>query len=206
MNEQFVFIVDDNPHVREAIRLLVDSAGLSTKLFSSAEEFLSRYGGDEGGCVVLDVDLPGKSGLELQEAILERGITVPIVFLTGHGTVSLSVEAMKRGAVDFIEKPCDGDRLIESIRRALEIDSRLREEADRRRLFSERYASLTDREREVMDLLVRGQETKNIARALGIAPRTVDNHRAAILDKMGVANAASLTRTVLTHRRAGATF
>lgn len=206
MNEQFVFIVDDNPHVREAIRLLVNSAGLSTKLFSSAEEFLSRYGGDEGGCVVLDVDLPGKSGLELQEAILERGITVPIVFLTGHGTVSLSVEAMKRGAVDFIEKPCDGDRLIESIRRALEIDSRLREEADRRRLFSERYASLTDREREVMDLLVRGQETKNIARALGIAPRTVDNHRAAILDKMGVANAASLTRTVLTHRRARATL
>ena len=199
--QQCVFVVDDDPRVRKALEFSIRAARLPVEVFSSAEEFLASHKPRTRGCIVLDVKMPGKSGLELQETLLGQGIDIPIVFLTGHGTVPMCVQALHRGAVDFVEKPCRTAQLLARIRRALEID---RETHARLKLidtYNEDYALLTDREREVMELLVDGHETKGIARRLGIVVRTVANHQAAVLEKMKVANVALLTKRVLTMRQ-----
>ena len=199
-NEQHVFLVDDEPSVRKAIAFSIRSLGLSVKCFPSADRFLGEYRRSDRGCVVLDVNMPGMNGLDLQKKLIDGGVDIPIIFLTGHGDVSTSVEAMRRGAVDFIEKPCDEDRLLESIHRALEKDRQLQGLEEKREAYARYYTLLTEREKEVMEFLVRGWETKPIANRLQIAPRTVDNHRAAVLEKMRVDNVASLTRFVVTVR------
>ena len=202
MSEQHVFVVDDDSGVREAIECSLRSLGLSVRAFGSADAFLAGYRPGDRGCLILDVEMPGRSGMDLQTMLLDRGIELPIIFLSGHGTVSMCVRALKRGAVDFIEKPCDEDRLLESIHGALEKDRRQHEAARQQAAYEERYALLTDREKEVMELLIAGRETKSIAVRLGIVARTVDNHRAAVFEKMQVDNAAALTRMVLTYGQA----
>ncbi len=201
MCKQHVYVVDDDSSVRNLISFAVRTTGLSVKCFASAEAFLANYIPHAGGCVVLELKLPGKCGLELQKILAARGIEIPIVFLTRNVDVPMTVQAMRRGAVDVIEKPFDGNRLLHSIQLALEKDRLSGQNKKQRETLAENLEFLTEREKEVMELLIVGQHTKKIARTLGIAARTVDNHRAAVFQKMQVDNAVSLTRFVLTSRQ-----
>jgi two-component system, LuxR family, response regulator FixJ len=184
MSEQHVFIVDDDPGVRKAVSFVIASAGFSVKSFASADAFLDAYDDSLRGCIVLDVKMPGLTGPELQKILIDRRITLPIVFLTGHGDIPTSVKAMRAGAVDFVEKPFDKDQLLDSIRCAMKKEVRDRHKSTRRAAIMERRDLLTNRELQVMELLVLGKQTKNIARELGISPKTVDNHRTNVLEKM----------------------
>ena len=197
MLEQQVFVVDDDSSVRKAVGFAITAAGLPVRSFDSADAFLSAYDDGFRGCIVLDVKMPGRTGPELQEILNERGIDLPIVFLTGHGDVPTSVRSMKNGAVDFVEKPCDKNELLDIIRYALKLEARRRHDAARRSTFATRYDRLTAREQEVMELLVLGKQTKSIARELHISPKTVDNHRTKVLEKMRVDNAVELVRLKL---------
>jgi len=190
-------VVDDDPDVRKGIETLVKSAGLSVKSYSSASRFLDACERDASGCLVLDVRMPGLDGLGLQKALAARGTAIPIVFITGHGSVPMSVQALKAGAVDFIEKPFDDEKLLQSIRRAMAMDDQSREHRDRRKVYEDRFALLTAREREVMGLLIAGKHTKGIAAELGISIKTVDKHRTKILQKMQVDTVVELVHLAL---------
>jgi RNA polymerase sigma factor (sigma-70 family) len=190
--EQTVFIVDDDHGVRDALEILVDSAGFEARSFSSAVEFLERYEPGSPGCLVLDIRMPNMSGLELQDTLAEKAITLPIIFLTGHGNVSMSARAFRSGAIDFLEKPFGEDELIERIHEALRKDRANREDESRRKSAHDRLASLTPREYEVMRLLVAGRSNKEIAEELGLSPRTIETHRGRIMDKTDVESLAEL--------------
>jgi FixJ family two-component response regulator len=189
-----VFVVDDDDDLRRATVRLLASFDFTVRAFASAEELLAAFDPQLAGCLLLDLRLPGQSGLELQRTLGAMGSTLPIVFLTGHADVSTSVVAMKSGAIDFLEKPVREEHLVAALERALEHDARTRVELGQRALVEGRYATLTEREREVLVEIVAGKLNKQTARELGIAERTVKLHRARVLEKMGAGSVADLVR------------
>ena len=189
-----VFIVDDDPSIRFAMQALMDSVNLPHEIFASGDEFLEKVTDQRPGCLVLDIRMPGLGGLELQEELLGRGNTVPIIFITGHGDVPMAVEAMQKGAVDFIQKPFRDQDLLDRIREALTTDKERREEQQKHAEVAERLARLTNREREVFDLVVTGKPNKVIAYELGVSQRTVEIHRARVMEKMQARSLADLVK------------
>jgi len=189
-----VFVVDDDEAICESLRLLIGDIGLEVRTFTNARQFLETYDSSRPGCLVLDVRMSGMSGLELQSRLSELGIRIPTIIITGHADVPMAVEAMKAGAVDFIEKPFRDQVLLDSIQRAVETDVRTRRRRREQQDLQSRVQLLTSREREVMDRLVAGSSNKSIAFELGISQKTVDFHRANILEKIGVNSVVELVR------------
>jgi len=189
-----VFVVDDDEAICESLRLLIGDIGLEVRTFTNARQFLETYDSSRPGCLVLDVRMSGMSGLEPQSRLSELGIRIPTIIITGHADVPMAVEAMKAGAVDFIEKPFRDQVLLDSIQRAVETDVRTRRRRREQQDLQSRVQLLTSREREVMDRLVAGSSNKSIAFELGISQKTVDFHRANILEKIGVNSVVELVR------------
>jgi len=192
-----VFIVDDDTAVRDALKFLMRSVGRPVETFGSATEFLDAYRDDRPGCLVLDIRLPGMSGLELQEKLIERRAIVPIIFITGHGDVPMAVEAMQAGALDFLQKPFRDQDLLDRINQALEKDAANRQALKELNAIRERLASLTAREREVMNLVVHGKANKVIAGDLKLSQRTVEIHRARVMEKMEARSLADLVKMAI---------
>ena len=192
-----IFIVDDDAAVRDALKLLLRSVGQAVETFGSAQEFLDAYSEDRPGCLVLDIRMPGMSGLELQQKLNEKHSILPIIFITGHGDVPMAVEAMQAGAVDFIQKPFRDQDLIDRINQALEKDRANRAALGERNDIRRRLETLTPREREVLDLVVHGKANKVIAGDLKLSQRTVEIHRARVMEKMQASSLAHLVRMVL---------
>lgn len=192
-----VFIVDDEEDVREAVKLLIASDGLTAEAFASADDFLAAYEPGTPGCLILDVRMPGMNGLVAQQTLRQRGIELPIIFISGHGDIPMAVRAVQEGALDFLEKPFSDEALLDCVRRGLEQDRQQRAEAAERAAVEACLATLTPREREVMDKLIEGKVNKIIARELDASTRTVEIHRARVLQKMEVDNAAQLVRRVV---------
>jgi len=191
-----VFVVDDDDAVRDALKLLLETSGMRVEDYASAAQFLDAFTEERGGCLVLDVKMPGMSGLELQQLLVERGSTLPVIFLTGHGDVPMSVRAFKAGAADFLEKPIDQGALLERVRDALGNDAARRARDAERRAANARLDRLTPREREVLARVVAGRTSKEIARELGVSPRTVEVHRARIMEKVRVESLPQLVTAV----------
>jgi two-component system, LuxR family, response regulator FixJ len=194
MPDKAVFVVDDDAAVRQGLRFMLRAAGYSVEAFPSARSFLEDYDPRRGGCLLLDVRMPQMTGLELQQQLNVRGWRIPVIFITGHGTVSLAIAAMKAGAFDFIEKPLREDALLESIERALHWNDRAYEERLERATLQVRAALLTPREHEVFELVAAGEPNKVIARHLGISFRTVELHRAHIIEKLQARSLSDLIR------------
>jgi len=189
-----VFVIDDDASMRGALANLVSSVGLESQLFASPQEFLAAPRLDVPACLVLDVRLPGMSGLAFQQQLAALGIPIPIVFVTGHGDVPMTVRAMKAGAVEFLTKPFDDQALLDAVHAAIERDRARRHEAAGAAQFQARYRELTEREREVMALVVSGRQNKQIASELGVSVVTVKVHRAQVMRKMEVKSVAELVR------------
>lgn len=189
-----IYVVDDDEGVRNSLRFLLRSVGLATRPFASAQEFLEAYDPRHPGCLVLDVRMPGMSGLELQQQLNLRGAIIPVIFITGHGDIPMAVEAMQHGAFDFLQKPFRDQDLIDRIQRALERDGRNRAALAHHEQIRERFNSLTPREHEVLALMTRGKPNKVMAGELGVSQRTVEIHRARVMEKTGAASLAQLVR------------
>jgi FixJ family two-component response regulator len=192
-----IYVVDDDEAVRNALRLLFGSVGLTAVAFSSAEAFLADYSHDLPGCLVLDVRMPGMSGLELQHQLNARGAIIPAIFITGHADVPMAVEAMQHGAFDFVQKPFRDQELLERVNRALAKDRETREQLRRTDDIRKQFASLTPREQEVLSLMVQGKANKGMAVDLGLSQRTVEIHRAHVMEKMEARSIAQLVRMAL---------
>ena len=192
-----IFIVDDDAAVRDSLKMLLRSVGQAVETFGSGQEFIDAYSEDRPGCLVLDIRMPGMSGLELQQKLNERHSIMPIIFITGHGDVPMAVEAMQAGAVDFIQKPFRDQDLIDRINQALEKDQNNRAALGERNDIRKRLETLTPREREVLDLVVHGKANKVIAGDLRLSQRTVEIHRARVMEKMQASSLAHLVRMVL---------
>ncbi len=196
-SDPIVFIVDDEEAVRGSIEMLVRSLSLRAETFATAQEFLDDFDAAQPGCIVLDLRMPGMSGLELQQELAAMGATIPIIFITAHGDVPMAVSALKGGAMDFIQKPFRDQDLIDKIQAALGQDAEARTSlADRERVKA-RIALLTPREREVMELVVAGKANKVIAADLGLSERTVEIHRARVMAKMVADSLPRLVQMVL---------
>ena len=193
-----VFIVDDDPAIRFAMQALMDSVNVEHEIYSSGDEFLESVDDHRAGCLVLDIRMPGLGGLELQEELIKRDSTLPIIFITGHGDVPMAVDAMQKGAVDFIQKPFRDQDLLDRIREALKTDAERREEQQKHAEVAERLDRLTNREREVFDLVVTGKPNKVIAYELGVSQRTVEIHRAREMEKMQARSLADLVKMHMT--------
>ena len=192
-----VYIVDDDEAVRSSVRFLIRSVGLPAQVYASAQEFLAAYERRDPGCLVLDVRMPGMSGLDLQQELNRRGATIPVVFITGHGDVPMAVEAMQQGAFDFLQKPFRDQELLYRVQRALSRDAESRARLAARAEIRARLATLTPREREVMQLITRGKSNKLVGAELGVSQRTVEIHRAHVMEKMRASSLAELVRMVL---------
>lgn len=195
--EPTVFVVDDDQAMRSSLCFLIESVGLKVASYSSAHDFLNDYYPGRSGCVVLDVRMPGMSGLELQQKLSNDQITIPIVIITGHGDVPMAVRAMKSGAVDFIEKPFNDQILLDCIQRALDQDSKQRGEQSRCADIASKLDQLTPREHEVMKMVVLGKPNKVVAGQLNVSAKTVEAHRAKVMEKMGAQSLAELVRMAL---------
>jgi len=193
-SEAVVFVVDDDPSVRRSLRRLIRAAGFAVDSFASAQEFLERPRPDIPGCLVLDIHMPGVSGLDLQDELTAAEINLPIIFLTGYGTVPASVRAMKAGACDFLEKPVDDGALVDAIHQALERNRQARLEQAEIREIQGRVESLSPREREVLSLLLTGMLNKQIAFELGTTEKTIKVHRGRVMAKMQAGSMAELVR------------
>ena len=191
---QLVYVIDDDEAVRDSIGMLLDSADLAHRCFASADDFLALHDGSQRGCLVLDIRMPGMTGLELQQRLAEIGSTLPIIFITGHGDVPMAVEAMRQGAFDFLRKPVDEANFIDRLRNALDQESGNWHQKLDRVQNAERIAALTEREYEVFQLVAEGIANKAIASDLGISERTVEVHRAQVMKKLGVKTLAQLVR------------
>lgn len=192
-----VFIVDDDDAVRDSLGLLMKSAGMHAETYESAESFLADFDPSRFGCLVLDIRMPGMSGIELQRELNQRGSALPIIFITAHGDIPMAVDAVREGAIDFVQKPFDDTELVAKVQRAL-ADSMERYEEEKERVdIRHREASLTAREREVMAQVVYGKANKVIASDLGVSQRTVEIHRARVMEKMQAGSLAQLVRMVL---------
>lgn len=195
-----VFIVDDDTDIRLSLSRALETRGFKTQTFASPLAFLEAYDAEQSGCLILDYGLPEMSGLELQKILVERGYSIPTIFITGHGGVPESVEAMKMGAVDFLEKPFRQETLITQINAAFKADEANRASRNQSRQALQNFARLTDREREVLEFLVSNPaatSSKDVARHLDISPRTVDHHRARILEKMQVGSVVELVNLAI---------
>jgi two-component system, LuxR family, response regulator FixJ len=197
MPDKTVFVVDDDAAVRQGLRFMLRTAGYSVEAVASARSFLEGYDPRRGGCLLLDVRMPQMTGLELQQQLNIRGWRIPVIFITGHGTISLAIAAMKAGAFDFIEKPLREDALLESIERALHWNNRAYEERLERATLQLRAALLTARERQVLELVAAGEPNKIIASRLSISFRTVELHRAHITEKLKARSLSDLIRMAI---------
>jgi FixJ family two-component response regulator len=196
MKEQgpVVFVIDDDRMIREGLQSLIRSVGLRVETFSSAQEFLGAKRADSPGCLVLDVRMPGLSGLDLQLKLRDGGIPIPIIFITGHGDIPMSVRAMKEGAHEFLTKPVRGQDLLDAVQKAIASDQALRKQRQEVDELRERFASLTLREKEVLDLVVAGLLNKQIADQLSMSELTVKTHRAHVMEKTHADSPAHLVR------------
>lgn len=192
-----IYVVDDDAAFRDSLRWLLESAGYRVTQFPSAERFLAAYRPGNGICLLLDVRMAGLSGFELQAELNRRGEEIPIIFLTGHGDVPMAVEAVKKGAFDFIEKPFANSRLLALIERAAAIEAPARQARAQRLSAAARLETLTEREREVLDRVAAGRRNRQIAEELGISVKTVEAHRARGMEKMGATSIAEVVRAVL---------
>jgi two-component system, LuxR family, response regulator FixJ len=198
---QTVFVVDDDDAVRNSLKLLLKSAGLHAEVFGSAPEFLAKYDAAHPGCLVLDVRMPGMSGLEMQHELNIRGATIPVIFITGHGDIPMAVEAMQHGAFDFLQKPFRDQELLDRVQNALTRDAENRMRLRLTDRIRERLASLSPREREVLELVTQGKANKMVAGDLGVSQRTVEIHRAHVMQKMEAGSLAELVRMMMTVAR-----
>jgi two-component system response regulator FixJ len=189
-----VFLIDDDPGVRDSLSLLLSLKGLRTQPFATAESFIATYQADWPGCVLTDLRMPGMTGLELQAALRERRIEVPVVVLTAHGDVATARAALKNGAFDFLEKPIDDAMLLDVLQNALRVDRERRGAAASRSSTDARLERLTAREREILALLAAGHQNREVALKLGISPRTVEVHKARIMEKLDCTSLAELIR------------
>ncbi|MBN9424485.1 MAG: DNA-binding response regulator [Candidatus Accumulibacter sp. 66-26] len=195
-----VYLVDDDEAIRDSLSWLFQSCGITCQTYASAEDFLSAWNSERTGCVLLDIRMEGMSGPELFNLLRERGSTLPVIFLTGHGDVPMAVSALKKGAFDFVEKPCNDNELVDRVIEALKLDASQRAATSSADSVNARIAELTTRERQVMELVLAGKFNKVIADELQISMRTVEVHRANLFDKMGVKTAVELAQ-MLTGRR-----
>lgn len=195
-----VFVVDDDQAVRESLQMLAESVGYPSVGFASATEFLQAYDPTRPGCLVLDVRMRGMSGLELQDELVRRGITLPVIVVTGHGDIPMAVRAMRAGAVDFIEKPYRDQLLLDRIQQAVELDARTRKRIAEKAEIESRLERLTPRERQVLELVVGGRANKEIASDLGISLRAVESHRARVMERMEAGSVAELVQMVMVAR------
>lgn len=195
--EAIVFVVDDDRAMRDSLRWLLESIGLTVRTYATAAEFLREHQPSQPGCLVLDVRMPGMSGLDLQAELVQRGTELPTIVVTGHAEVAMAVRAVKAGALDFIEKPFSDQLLLDRVRQALEIDRQSREVRARREEARRRLASLSAREREVLELVAAGKANKEVAAALGLSTKTVEVHRAHVMSKMAVDSLAELIRVAI---------
>ena len=189
-----VHIVEDDEEVSQSMKFLVESVGLQARCYTSASTFFDSYRDQGPGCLILDLRMPGISGLEALELIIEKQINEPVIVVTGHGDVPAAVRALKLGAIDFVEKPCSDNLLIQKINHAIDLDQRNRLQRLQRESINRAYESLTERERDVLELLVGGNSNKEVARDLQLSPKTVERHRANIMRKLGVGSFAELVR------------
>jgi two-component system, LuxR family, response regulator FixJ len=199
-----VFIVEDDETLRSLVKALAQSIGVTCRGFSSAGGFLEQYDPRQPGCLVLDLFMPGMSGLELQDELNRRGAVIPVIFITGHGDVASAVAAVRRGAFNYLQKPFRNSELIANIREALELDQRNRRMLAQQDAIRDRIASLTPREREVLELIVRGLASKVMAQEMGVSTRTVELHRSRVMGKMGANSIAQLVRMFMDFRRGDA--
>jgi two-component system response regulator FixJ len=198
-----VFVVDDDQATRKSLRWLVETLGVPVQTFHSGASFLDSYDPEQPGCLVLDVMMSGMTGLELQKELNERQIEIPVIVLTGYGDVPTAVRALKNGAVEFLEKPFDGEILLDQVRHALELDTARRRERDAGEVVRQRLSRLTPREREILELVVHGLSSKEIATRLDVSFKTVEAHRAKIMRKMEANGVAQLVRMVVTTTEIG---
>lgn len=192
-----VHVVDDSREVCDALAYLLRSADLACRTYASADDFLDQYDPAQPGCLVLDVRLPGMSGMELQAELRRRELDIPIIIMTGHGDVPMAVQALKAGAVDFLEKPCDGQALLNLVRQALDRDAQTRADQHDQATIRARLQALTPREYEVMTHIVRGRLNKQVATKLDVSHRTIEVHRKRVMEKMRAGSLAELVRMVL---------
>jgi len=196
MNDQegTVFLIDDDPSIRDSLSLLLSLKGIRTQLFATAETFIEAYRPEWHGCVLTDLRMPGMTGLELQAALRGRRLEVPVVVLTAHGDVATARAALKNGAFDFLEKPIDDDMLLDVLRNALRVDRERRAAVTARATTDRRIERLTEREREILELIAAGHQNREIAMQLEISPRTVEVHKARIMEKLDCHSLAELMR------------
>jgi RNA polymerase sigma factor (sigma-70 family) len=187
-------VIDDDDAVRSSLKLLLRSVKLPVTVYASAQEFLPKYSVDQPGCLIVDVRMPGMSGLELQQQLNLRGAMIPVIFITGHGDISMAVEAMRHGAFDFLPKPFRDQDLLDRVQRALEKDAANRREIAQTERIRELFETLTPREREVLELVTSGKPNKVMAADLGVSQRTVEIHRARVMEKMHANSLAQLVR------------
>ena len=193
-----IFVVDDDDGMRRALGTLLSTVGYKTALFALPSEFLARFNADEPGCLILDIRMPEMSGLEVQQQLNRLGAMLPVIFITGHGDVPMAVQAMKEGAFQFIQKPFRDQDLLDHINHALQSDRDNRKDVARRAELQRRVETLTPREKQVMDLVVEGDANKVMAIDLGLSERTVEIHRAKVMEKMDARSVAHLVRMHLT--------
>ena len=196
-NKPTVFVVDDDQAMRNSLKWLIESVAMQVETFDSADAFIRSYYPGRSGCLLLDVRMPGMSGLELQEYLTEQRVSIPVIIITGHGDVPMAIRAMKAGAVDFIEKPFNDELLLESIRHALLKDEEQRDKQRQRAEIATRLARLTPREHEVMAMVTGGKANKEIAANLGVSAKTVEAHRARVMEKMQAHSLADLVRMAM---------
>jgi two-component system, LuxR family, response regulator FixJ len=192
-----IALIEDDEAILRSLSMLLESRGIPVNPYVSAESFLAARAAPSPQCVVSDIRMPGMSGMELQQELKKRGSAVPVILITGHGDIAMAVQAIKQGAFDFIEKPFDDERLIESISQAIESGQRQRVEQSERALLKARVAELSPRQIEVMRLVADGFSNKEIAHKLNLSPRTVENYRAWMMEKMAAKNLADLVRKVI---------
>jgi two-component system, LuxR family, response regulator FixJ len=201
VTEPTVFVVDDEPIIRTSLQRLIESVSLKVETFGAANEFLDAYQPGRPGCVVLDVRMPGISGLDMQDRMAERGIDIPVIFITAYGDVPMAVRALKAGAVDFLQKPFNNQTLLDCVQEAIEQDAKARRERARHDDIATLFAGLTPREREVMDLVVAGKPNREIATDLGLSAKTVEVHRAHVMSKLHVDSLANLVRLYMSYKQ-----
>lgn len=197
--KQTVFVIDDEATIRNSLKWLLESVQIPVEIFDSAHAFLAAHADDLSGCLILDVRMPGMSGLELMKRLHRTGMRTPIIFLSAHGDVPMAVQALKDGAFDFIEKPYNNQRLLDCVQHALERDALNRAHRNADEGVSDRLKSLTPREQQIITLVVAGKSNKEIGRQLDISHKTIEAHRGRLMSKMGVNNLVDLVRLMSTH-------